>query len=90
MSVVVAGVIFGGLLSAPLGAVLLLGWLFGAPLVLAAALLAWGTGTVWMAVNTGVRHRRQRFLEALVEAPGDVVAQLGRLVGVRPRGLRPL
>ena len=91
MTVVVAGLVFGGLLSPPLMALGLVAWLLGAPLVLGLALVAWGTGTLWMAINAGVRHigqRRQMFLEALAEAPADVLGQLGRLAGLRPRGLR--
>jgi hypothetical protein len=91
MTVVVAGLVFGSLLSPLLGALLLVGWVADAPTLLTGALALWGATTLWMAINAGVRHGRghgQELLEALAEAPGDMVMQLGRLVGVRPRGLR--
>jgi hypothetical protein len=89
--VVLAAVIFGSLLSPPLLVTLVVSWLLGAHALLLVPLGLWLVGTTWMAVNTGLRHaRREQFLSALTDAPLDVVEQLARLVGRRPRGLRPL
>jgi hypothetical protein len=54
--------------------------------------VAWATATAWLAINAGVRHlsRRQRFADALTDAPLDVVEQLRRVAGLRPRGLRAI
>jgi hypothetical protein len=91
VTVLLAAVIFGSLLSPPLLLLLALSWLLGAHALLLVPLGVWLTGTTWMAVNTGVRYsRREQFLSALTDAPLDVLEQLGRLVGRPPRGLRSL
>jgi hypothetical protein len=48
--------------------------------------------TAWLAANASVRHhrKRQRFLDALTDAPLDVLDQLARLFGLRRKGLRAL
>jgi hypothetical protein len=90
VTVVLASVIFGSLLSPPLLVLLVLAWLLGAHALLALPLAVWATATTWMAINAGIRHlrRRERFVDALTDAPLDVVEQMLRLVGVRRRGLR--
>jgi hypothetical protein len=88
----VAALMFGSLLSPPLVVLLLVGWLLGAHALLALPMAAWLVATMWLAANTGVRHhlRRQRFLDALTDAPLDVLDQLARLLRVRRKGLRAI
>ncbi|HEX8951124.1 MAG TPA: hypothetical protein VF945_04730 [Polyangia bacterium] len=93
MSVVVASLMFASLLSPPVLLVLLLAWLCGAHALLALPLIVWLVATVWLSANAGVRHhwRRQRFLDALTDAPLDVLDQVARVVGLRRRrGLRAI
>jgi len=91
VTVVLAAIIFGSLLSPPLLLLLALSWLLGAHALLLVPLGVWLLGTMWMAVNTGRRHaRREQFLSALTDAPLDVLEQLGRLIGRPPQGLRVL
>ena len=92
MTVVVASLMFGSLLSPPLLLLLAVGWLLGAHALLALPVVVWLLATAWLTANAGVRHhlRRQRFLDALTDAPLDLVDQLARLVGVRRKGLRAL
>jgi hypothetical protein len=90
--VLLASLMFGSLLSAPLLALLILGWLFGAHLLLLLPVLVWAVTTVWLSANAGVRHhrRRERFLDALTEAPLDVLDQLCRILRIKRRGLRAI
>lgn len=90
MTLIVASLIFASLLAPPLALLLLLGWLAGAHALLLVPLGAWLLGTVWMTANAGVRHhlRRERFLDAVTQAPLDVLDQLLRVVRIRRRGLR--
>jgi hypothetical protein len=90
MTLVLASLMFASLLSPPLVALLLVGWLAGAHALLLLPLLAWLVGTAWMTANAGVRHhlRRERFLDAVTQAPLDVLDQLLRLFGVKRKGLR--
>jgi len=91
-AVVVASLTFASLLWPPLGLVLVVAWLCGAHLLLLVPVVVWLAAIAWLSVNAGLRHhrRRQRFLDALTEAPGDVLDQLARLVGIRRRGLRAI
>ncbi len=86
MTVLLASLLFGSLLSPALLLALALGWLCGAHALLALPWVAWLIGTAWLSANAGVRHHRggQSLLDALTDAPLDVVEQLRRLVG-RPR-----
>ena len=90
MTVLVASLMFGSLLSPPLLLLLAVGWLCGAHALLALPIVTWLAATMWLSANAGVRHhwKRQRFGDALTEAPHDVLDQLARLVGVRNKGLR--
>jgi uncharacterized membrane protein YfcA len=91
-AVVVASLMFASLLSPALAVLLLLAWLCGAHLMLLAPIGVWLVATAWLSANAGVRHhlRRQRFLDALTDAPGDVLDQLARLVGARKKRLRAI
>ncbi len=88
MSVVVAALMFAILSSPPLALLLIVAWLCGAHALLAVPVVAWLVATVWLSANAGARARRQQLLDALVEAPLDVVDQLARLLGIRRKGLR--
>ena len=90
MTVVLASLMFASLLSPALLLLLAVGWLCGAHALLALPVIVWLLGTAWLSANAGLRHhrKRQRFLDALTDAPLDVVDQLARLVGVRRKGLR--
>jgi hypothetical protein len=92
MTIVVASLMFACLLSPPLGLLLLVGWLCGAHVLLLLPLGAWLVGTAWMTARATARHHlhRERFVDALIEAPRDVLEQLGRLVGVKRRRLRAI
>jgi hypothetical protein len=92
MTVLVASLMFASLLSPPLLALLALGWLCGAHALLALPVVVWLTATLWLSANAGVRHhiKRQRFLDALTDAPLDVADQLARVVGLRRKGLRAI
>jgi len=90
VTVLVASLMFASLLSPPLLVLLAIAWLCGAHALLALPVVVWLTATVWLSANAGVRHhkKRQRFLDALTDAPYDVLDQLARVVGVRRKGLR--
>jgi hypothetical protein len=90
MTVLVASLMFASLLSPPLLALLALGWLCGAHALLALPVVVWLTATLWLSANAGVRHhiKRQRFLDALTDAPLDVCDQLAGLVGLKRKRLR--
>jgi hypothetical protein len=92
MTVVIASVMFASLLSPPLLLLLAVGWLCGAHALLAVPIGVWLVTTAWLSANAGVRHhrKRQRFLDALTDAPLDVLDQLARLAGVRKKGLRAI
>lgn len=92
MTVVVASLMFASLLWPPLVALLLVGWLCGAHALLLLPLGAWLVGIAWMTANAGVRHhlRRERFLDAVTQAPRDVLDQIMRLLRIRRRGLRAI
>ena len=92
MTVVVASLMFGSLLSPPLLALLAIGWLCGAHDLLALPIAVWLGATLWLSANAGLRHhrRRQRFLDAVTDAPLDVLDQLARFVGLRKKGLRAI
>jgi hypothetical protein len=92
VTVAVAWLVFASLLSPPLLLLVLVAWLCGAHLLLLLPLLLWLVATAWMAVNAGLRHlgKREKFLEALCQAPADILEQLGRLFGKEPRELRLL
>ena len=51
-------------------------------------IVVWLVATVWLSANAGVRHhlRRERFLDALTDAPLDVIDQLARLLRLKRRG----
>jgi hypothetical protein len=89
MTVVVASLMFASLLSPALLVLLAIGWLCGAHLLLLVPVGVWLVGTAWLSANAGVRHHlhRQRFLDALTDAPLDVVDQVARLLRLtrRPR-----
>ena len=91
-AVVVASLMFASLLSPPLVVVLIVAWLCGAHVLLFVPVVVWIVATVWLSANAGVRHhlRRQRFLDALTDAPCDVLDQLARIVGMRRKGLRAI
>jgi hypothetical protein len=92
MTVVVASLMFASLLSPPLLLLLAIAWLCGAHALLLLPVVVWLVATAWLSANAGVRHhrKRQRFLDALTDAPYDVLDQLTRLVGIRRKGLRAL
>ena len=92
MTVLVASLMFASLLSPPLLVLLAIAWLCGAHALLALPVVVWLTATVWLSANAGVRHhkKRQRFLDALTDAPYDVLDQLARVVGVRRKALRAI
>ena len=92
MTVVIASLMFGSLLSPPLLLLLVIGWLCGAHALLALPIVVWLVTTAWLSANAGVRHhwKRQRFLAALTDAPYDVLDQLARVIGLRRRGLRAI
>ena len=89
---VVASLMFASLLSPPLVAVLVVAWLCGAHVLLVVPVVVWIVATAWLSANAGLRHHlhRQRFLDALTDAPCDVLDQLARLVGVKRKGLRAI
>ncbi|HEY2744122.1 MAG TPA: hypothetical protein VGL86_05855 [Polyangia bacterium] len=91
-AIVVASLMFASLLSPPLGAVLVVAWLCGAHALLAVPVVVWLGATLWLSANAGVRHhrRRQRFLDALTDAPCDVLDQLARVTRIRRKGLRSI
>ena len=86
----VASLMFASLLSPPLLMLLAIGWLLGAHALLALPVVVWLLATAWLAANAGLRHhvRRERFLDALTDAPLDVVDQLARLARIKRKGLR--
>jgi hypothetical protein len=90
VTVLLASLMFGSLLSPPLLFLLLLGWLVGAHAMLLVPVGVWLVVTLWLSANAGVRHhyKRQRFLDALTEAPVDAIDQLARLLRLKRRGLR--
>jgi hypothetical protein len=92
MTVVVASLMYAIFLWPPMAVLLLGAWLCGAHALLLVPLGFWLAATVWLSANAGVRHhlRRQRFLDALTDAPGDVLDQLARLLRLRRRHLRAL
>lgn len=92
MTVVVASLMFASLLSPALALLVVVAWLCGAHELLFVPVAIWLTATLWLSANASVRHclRQQRFLDALTDAPLDVLDQMGRLVGWRRRGLRAL
>ena len=92
MTVVVAMLMFASLLSPPLLLLLAVAWLCGAHALLLLPIIVWLVATAWLSANAGVRHhrRRQRFLDALTDAPHDVLDQLARMLGIRRKGLRAL
>ena len=92
MTVVVASLMFASLLSPPILLLVAVAWLLGAHALLLLPVAVWLLATVWLTANAGVRHhlRRQRFLDAVTDAPHDLVNQLARLVGRRKRALRAL
>ena len=91
-AVVVASLMFASLLSPPLVVVLVLAWLCGAHLLLLVPLAVWIGAIAWLSANAGVRHhlRRQRFLDALTDAPLDVLDQLARIFRIKRKGLRAI
>jgi hypothetical protein len=91
-AVVVASLMFASLLSPPLVVVLVVAWLCGAHAMLLVPVGVWITAIAWLSANAGVRHhlRRQRFLDALTDAPLDVLDQLARIVGIKRKGLRAI
>ncbi len=90
MSVVVAALIYAILSSPPLAVLLLVAWLCGAHALLVLPIALWVAATLWLSANAGMRARRRELIDALVEAPLDVIDQLARVVGIRRRGLRAL
>ena len=90
MSVVVAALMYAILSSPPLALLLLVAWLCGAHALLLLPIAVWLAATLWLSANAGVRARRQQLIDALVEAPLDVLDQLARLVGARRKGLRAI
>jgi hypothetical protein len=92
MTVVVASLMFASLLSPPLLLLLVLGWLCGAHALLLLPVAVWLVATAWLSANAGVRHhrKRQRFLDALTDAPLDVLDQISRMLGIKRKGLRAL
>jgi hypothetical protein len=92
MTVVVSSLMFASLLSPPLLLVLVLAWLCGAHALLLLPVAVWLLATGWLSANASVRHhwKRQRFLDALTDAPLDVHAQISRVLGIKRKGLRAL
>jgi len=92
VTIVVASLMFASLLSPPLLMLLGIGWLLGAHALLALPIVVWLLATAWLSANAGVRHhlKRQRFLDALTDAPVDVLDQLARLVRIKRKGLRAI
>ena len=92
MTVVVASIMFASLLSPPLVVLLVLGWLCGAHALLLLPVATWLVATAWLSANAGVRHhwKRQRFLDALTDAPLDVLDQISRVLGIKRKSLRAL
>jgi hypothetical protein len=90
MSVVVAALMYAILSSPPLALLLLVAWLCGAHALLLLPIAVWLAATLWLSANAGVRARRQQLIDALLEAPLDVLDQLARLVGARRKGLRAI
>lgn len=92
MTVAIAWLMFASLLSPPLLLIVLLAWLCGAHDLLLVPLGVWLLSTAWMAINAGLRHvgRREKFLDALCMAPGDILDQLARVLGLKQRELRSL
>ncbi|MDB4969387.1 MAG: hypothetical protein JWN44_5076 [Myxococcales bacterium] len=92
MTILLASLMFGSLLSPPLLFLLALCWLAGAQSMELVPVGVWLVATVWLAANAGVRHhlKHQRFLDALTEAPLDVVDQVARLLRIKRRGLRAI
>lgn len=90
MSVVVAALMYAILSSPPLALLLLVAWLCGAHALLLLPLAVWVAATLWLSANAGLRAQRQQLIDALVEAPCDVLDQLARLVGIRRKGLRAI
>ena len=92
VATIVAALMFASLLCPPLVMLLLVGWLCGAHALLLVPLTAWLVGTAWMTANAGVRHhlRRERFLDAVTQAPLDVLDQIMRVLRIRRRGLRAI
>jgi hypothetical protein len=90
VTVLLASLMFGSLLSPPLLFLLLLGWLVGAHAMLLVPVGVWLLATVWLSANAAVRHhyKRQRFLDAVTEAPVDAIDQMARLLRLKRRGLR--
>ena len=89
MTLVLASLMFGSLLSPPLLLLLAVGWLCGAHALMTLPVALWALTTVWLTANAGLRHHRgRRFLDAITEAPLDVVDQLSTLL--RRRRRRPL
>ena len=90
MTVVVAALMYAILSSPPLALLLVLAWLCGAHALLLLPIAVWLAATLWLSANAGVRARRQQLIDALVEAPYDVLDQLARLAGIRRKGLRAI
>jgi hypothetical protein len=92
MTVVVASLMFASLLCPPLFVLLVVGWLCGAHAMLLLPVAVWLVATAWLSANASVRHhwKRQRFLDALTDAPYDVLDQLCRVIGIRRKRLRAL
>ena len=90
MTVVVAALMYAILSSPPLVLLLVLAWLCGAHALLLLPIAVWLAATLWLSANAGVRARRQQLIDALVEAPYDVLDQLARLAGIRRKGLRAI
>jgi hypothetical protein len=92
VTVVVASLMFASLLSPPLLMLLAVGWLLGAHALLALPIVLWLLATAWLAANAGLRHhvKRQRFVDALTDAPLDVLDQLARLAHIKRKGLRAI
>jgi hypothetical protein len=90
VTIVVASLMFASLLSPPLLMLLGIGWLLGAHALLALPIVLWLLATAWLSANAGLRHhlKRQRFLDALTDAPLDVLDQLARLVRIKRKRLR--
>ena len=83
---------FASLLSPPLLMLLAIGWLLGAHALLALPIVVWLVATAWLSANASVRHhlKRERFLDALTDAPLDVLDQLARLARIKRKGLRAI
>jgi hypothetical protein len=90
MTVVVASLMYAIFLWPPMALVLVVAWLCGAHALLLVPLAVWLVATLWLSANANIRHhlRRQRFLDALTDAPSDVLDQLARLLRLRRKQLR--